>query len=556
MTTGRSDEVIDANGLRLPGRFTPDRALAQFRAEPGGRYVLADLEGPGCIRHLWMTTRALPGINRSMILRLYWDGATVPAVEAPLGDFFGMCHGVGYYPINNQFLSVQDQSGYNAYFAMPFERGARLELEVAPDAPARPLYYHVDWHRYRPGALREPLRFHAAWRRENPTQAYGEEYLVLDAVGRGRLLGFVYGVRLLDDADRWSHGGAENLYLDGEAIGEEGVEPAYLRGSGGEDTFGTSYGGALHRPETHLYAGIPYYTHEDVGQARPAQRLGAYRFFVPDAIPFERSLHFRFGCVANDICSTVYWYQTAPHRPFVRLPGWDRLQPGTELRRGSVDLLAAGGAGGAGGPEAPRAGGEDGEWWLCGPFEDATGQAMARALPPEEGTAPDEAARYDGGFGAESPWRTPNPGKPEQHLARWVRRRAVHGFVDFAHVFRPWTRGVSVQWPAAACAVTDLWADEDTPATLHLAWDDRLILRLNDDPPVDLGAQSAFRRRAVPVRLRAGRNRLVLKLNNTRGLTWGGWCFSCRAVLPDGRVLVPGERPEGAPAAAPGTISG
>ena len=94
MTTGRSDEVIDANGLRLPGRFTPDRALAQFRAEPGGRYVLADLEGPGCIRHLWMTTRALPGINRSMILRLYWDGATVPAVEAPLGDFFGMCHGV------------------------------------------------------------------------------------------------------------------------------------------------------------------------------------------------------------------------------------------------------------------------------------------------------------------------------------------------------------------------------------------------------------------------------------------------------------------------------
>ena len=343
MTTGRSDEVIDANGLRLPGRFTPDRALAQFRAEPGGRYVLADLEGPGCIRHLWMTTRALPGINRSMILRLYWDGATVPAVEAPLGDFFGMCHGVGYYPINNQFLSVQDQSGYNAYFAMPFERGARLELEVAPDAPARPLYYHVDWHRYRPGALREPLRFHAAWRRENPTQAYGEEYLVLDAVGRGRLLGFVYGVRLLDDADRWSHGGAENLYLDGEAIGEEGVEPAYLRGSGGEDTFGTSYGGALHRPETHLYAGIPYYTHEDVGQARPAQRLGAYRFFVPDAIPFERSLHFRFGCVANDICSTVYWYQTAPHRPFVRLPGWDRLQPGTELRRGSVDLLAAGG---------------------------------------------------------------------------------------------------------------------------------------------------------------------------------------------------------------------
>ena len=37
----------------------------------------------------------------------------------------------------------------------------------------------------------------------------GEEYLMLDAVGRGRLLGFVLGVRLYDDVDRWSHGGAE-----------------------------------------------------------------------------------------------------------------------------------------------------------------------------------------------------------------------------------------------------------------------------------------------------------------------------------------------------------
>ena len=38
---------------------------------------------------------------------------------------------------------------------------------------------------------------------------------MLDADGPGQLLGFVYGARLLDDIDRWSHGGAENIYLDG-----------------------------------------------------------------------------------------------------------------------------------------------------------------------------------------------------------------------------------------------------------------------------------------------------------------------------------------------------
>jgi len=164
---------------------------------------------------------------------------------------------------------------------------------------------------------------------------------------------------------------------------------------------------------------------------------------------------------------------------------------------------------------------------------------MSRELPPEQGVAPDPSATYDGGFAADSPWRTAGSEKPDQHLARWVLRHSVHGFVDFTHVFRPWTKGVSVTYPAAACALTTLVADQDTPATLYLCWDDRLLLRLNNDPVRDLGNQTAFRQQAVQVKLRRGRNRLVLKLSNTKGTTWGGWCFACRVVLPDGRVIVP-----------------
>ena len=299
--------------LSLPGEFRPDRVLANPRMESNRRYVLAELEGPGCIRHIWMTLAPCTMVNGQIVLRIYWDGESEPSVEAPIGDFFGLCHGIPFYEINSRYLSVQGQSGLNAYFPMPFVRSARIEVETGPIEPLS-LYYHVNWHRYPQGVLEEELRFHAQWRREYPTEAYREEYLVLDAVGRGRLLGFVYGVRLYDDTDRWSHGGAENIYIDGES------DPVFLKGSGGEDTFGTSYGGALHTPESHLYAGISYYVHEDVGQARPAQRLGAYRFFEEDTIPFRESLHFRFGCVSNDICSTAYWYQTEPHRKFPKFP--------------------------------------------------------------------------------------------------------------------------------------------------------------------------------------------------------------------------------------------
>ena len=34
-------------------------------------------------------------------------------------------------------------------------------------------------------------------------------------------------------------GWAVNIYVDGESTGEDGAEPLFLRGSGGEDTFGT-----------------------------------------------------------------------------------------------------------------------------------------------------------------------------------------------------------------------------------------------------------------------------------------------------------------------------
>ena len=37
------------------------------------------------IRHIWLTPT---GDWRSQILRIYWDGSDVPAVECPLGDFF------------------------------------------------------------------------------------------------------------------------------------------------------------------------------------------------------------------------------------------------------------------------------------------------------------------------------------------------------------------------------------------------------------------------------------------------------------------------------------
>jgi hypothetical protein len=284
--------------LQLPDNPVPDRVSLTCYLPAHERRIFAELDGPGCIGHIWTGWGQQDQLNRQAIIRIFFDDEPVPYVEAPVGDFFGVMHGKAWYPINTAYLSVKANSGYNCYFTMPFAKSARIEIEAGD--VGHQVYIMVDWLRYPDAELREPRRFCTRWRREYPTERYGEDFLMLDADGPGQLLGFVNGVRLDDNTDRWSHGGSDNIYIDGD-----GDHLSYLRGIGGEDTFGTSYGGALHPPETHLYSAMPYYVHEDVGEARPAQRVVGYRFFSPDPLPFRHSLHMRFGCMRNDISATT-----------------------------------------------------------------------------------------------------------------------------------------------------------------------------------------------------------------------------------------------------------
>ena len=500
--------------IDLPSTAVADRVSLVRTLEAGQRVTYAALEGPGCIRHIWVTAGRENLAGRGVLIRIYFDDESEPYVEAPLGDFFGVMHGLPWYPLNTPYLSVKAQSGYNCYFPMPFAKSAQVEFEGGNRS--YPIFLMVDWHRYPGQTLEEPKRFCARWRRENPAVRYGEDFLMLDADGPGQLLGFCYGVRLYDDTDRWSHGGGDNIYLDGQ-----GDHPAFLRGIGGEDTFGTSFGGAIHPPETHLYAALPYYNHEDTGDARPAQRVAGYRFFEPDPIFFRESIHLRFGCMGNDICSTVYWYQESPVRPFSKMPDWAQLLPGTELRRGVHDLALP----------------DSGNWWLCGPFGNSEDRAMAATLGAE--IRFDTGETFEGMHEAGSPWLSEGSRGLGRDAARWVRRQAIHGFVDFNHVFRPHARGVAKTHDGAGVARCELNAPNASEATLRLSWDDRMIMRMNGDDSIDLGFHSSFREKVVPVSLKSGRNTVVLKLSNTLGSNHGGWTFAFHATNAEGMVLLP-----------------
>src|SRR6478672_11990657 len=95
----------DPLGLARPKDFSARRVSSNNadpksnddskRPIPGETLVLADLQGPGVVTHIWLTVAANEyGWPRLLRFRVYYDGSTVPSVDAPLGDFFAVGHGM------------------------------------------------------------------------------------------------------------------------------------------------------------------------------------------------------------------------------------------------------------------------------------------------------------------------------------------------------------------------------------------------------------------------------------------------------------------------------
>jgi len=482
--------------LDLPSDPVPDHVSCNERLNANQTKSLADFDGPGCISHIWIVAGRPDGsmkmTSRKMVLRINFDDSKEPNVESPLGDFFGIMHGLDYYDINTPFISVMAANGYNCYFQMPFAKNAHIELVNGPENVS--FFIQVDWERYPGQEMKEQRRFCAQWRRENPAQRYGDDYMLLDADGPGDLIGFFLGVRLYDNTDRWSHGGAENMYIDGMAD-----HPAYIRGIGGEDAFGTSGGGVLHTPDTHLYSGMPYYYTADVGEARGAQRVVGYRFYPIDRIHFKESIRFQFGSMANDLCSIAYWYQRGAPRRFTNLPDWPLMLPGAELPKGAVDRPLP----------------DNGSWGLGVLLDNAKGEAVELALAA-------------------------TAGNQDIKSGSWIEKDSYHGFIDFDRVHRPKTRGPGTFYSGkAAEAVSTIEAPADMTVRVRIAWDDRLVLRVNGSAPIDFGANAYFRDRTVEVPFKKGPNRVSVVESNEAGTNHGGWVFAFRATAPDGSILIP-----------------
>ena len=275
--------------------------------------TLAEIDGPGAIKHIWITIGAAdPLYARKIRLRMFWDGEETPSVEVPLGDFFGV--GFGFTEkYSSGLMNIDDRRGKgstdpsatgaarNCYIAMPFAKAARITITNE----GKQLSKH--WYELNYRSYEKPLEhvgyFHAQYRQATPP-AEGP-YLILNAKGRGHLIGCVLSVK--NNNGGWWGEGDEILYIDGKHA---------MQGTGTEDYFCESYG---LRPGCFPYYGVticqdPFAT--------------AYRWHVPDPVPFKESMRFLIEHgrgkppfkSSNYYYSVAYWYQNEPHALFPRLP--------------------------------------------------------------------------------------------------------------------------------------------------------------------------------------------------------------------------------------------
>src|SRR5215210_6185646 len=116
--------------------------------EPGQTITIFDYQGAGVVRRFWVTIapRAHREIHRQAILRMYWDGSETPAVECPIGDFFGVGFG---QQVDYQSLPLNETSGgYNCYWPMPFHKSARWTLTNLSKRRIDAFYYNIDFTAY------------------------------------------------------------------------------------------------------------------------------------------------------------------------------------------------------------------------------------------------------------------------------------------------------------------------------------------------------------------------------------------------------------------------
>ena len=292
---------------KVSGQFTTFDLKTKQKAlliGPGSLATLTDYEGSGIIEHIWFTVsgwffqhwdRTAPvdaSILKKLILRIHWDGNERPAVEAPIGDFFGIGH-CEYRHFYSKYIGMSS-GGLFCCFPMPFN-AVRITVENLHDSMSSYVFMNANYSRSSQ-RQEETGRFHCQF--STGINDGHEPLTLLDSSGEGHYVGCSVSVQSRTPHNIAYLEAPEYIYIDGE-------ETPSIFGTGMEDYFN---GGWYFREgefcgPTH---GVPI---------KDPLRLmvSMYRLHENDAIYFGKSMRMGFLNPLDKQLLEPYWYSSTAY---------------------------------------------------------------------------------------------------------------------------------------------------------------------------------------------------------------------------------------------------
>ena len=310
--------------------------------KPGETRTIGQVAGPGMITHMWFTIDSPePYHLKKIVLRLYWDDDPLPAVETPIGDFFGL--GLGqYFTYESGPLSVGSQKALNSYFVMPFRKAARITVTNEGTLPISAFYYNIDWQKH-DSIPPNMFYFYAEYRQAQPNKGWTDDwkrngdpkvnlatnlkgehnYTILEAEGPGHYVGVTQSI-LQNQGDWWGEGD-EMMFIDQS----DKPDRPTITGTGSEDYFlgawcygncGINPFGSTHPTFSYQRYGNPLNGGDDRGS-----KWMVYRFHTDSPVPFKKSFkisieHGHANARSDNFYTVAFWYQQGPHKLRPPLP--------------------------------------------------------------------------------------------------------------------------------------------------------------------------------------------------------------------------------------------
>lgn len=267
---------------------------------PGATWNLADIAGPGVIRHIWLTLN--PAHLREVRFTAAFDGAPA-SVDAPIGDFF--CTAWRPIPIGSIAMTVGTNGGLNCFLPMPFDTNAHLMVENRGDHVVT-IYYAIDYELsdQRP----DTKRLHARFSASAPVGDDGIHSVLERPDVDGRYVGTF--MTWEQATDGWWGEGEMKFFMNGD------TQFPTITSTGLEDYFGGAWnfaGGSFSTPH------LGFVTVEGQNE-RAGARHAMYRFHMLDPIVFRGGLRVNVQAlgwnddwtyrILNDrVSSVAYWYE-------------------------------------------------------------------------------------------------------------------------------------------------------------------------------------------------------------------------------------------------------